>query len=114
MAKYVEDPLCGFVLSAGSFADLATALQALYRRNHLARIPRALPLLAIAGERDPVGGRAGVDRLCAELRAAGLTRVVARIYPGARHELLNETNRDEVTTDLRAWLRRSLGLGESS
>lgn len=114
VAAYVADPLCGFVLSAGSLADLAAALQGLYRREHLARIPHALPLYAIAGERDPVGGRAGVDRLCAELRAAGLTRVDERIYPGARHELLNEIHRDEVTGELRSWLREQLGLAASA
>lgn len=113
VAKYVADPLCGFVVTAGSLAELATALQGLYRRDHLARIPHALPLLAIAGERDPVGGRAGVEKLVAELRAAGLTRVDLRLYPDARHELLNETNRDEVTADLRSWLRGALGIGES-
>jgi len=114
VARYVADPLCGFVLTAGSLADLATALQGLYRREHLAKIPRGLPLYVIAGERDPVGGRAGVDKLCAELRAAGLERVDERIYPDARHELLNETNRDEVTAELRRWLRAALGLGTSA
>jgi alpha-beta hydrolase superfamily lysophospholipase len=112
VAKYVADPLCGFVLTAGSLADLATALSTLYRREHLARIPRELPILAIAGERDPVGGRAGVDRLVAELRDAGLARVDERIYPDARHELLNETNRDAVTDDLRSWLRTALGFSD--
>ena len=46
----------------------------------------------------------------AELRAGGLTRVEARLYPDARHELLNETNRDAVTLELRAWLRGALGI----
>ncbi len=110
VAKYVADPLCGFVLTAGSLAELARALQGLYAADHLGRIPHELPLLAIAGERDPVGGRAGVDRLVAELRAAGLTRVEAKLYPDARHELLNETNREAVTLDVRAWLRETLGI----
>jgi alpha-beta hydrolase superfamily lysophospholipase len=77
----------------------------MYRRRELARIPKSLPMLLIAGEADPVGGGRGVTRLAQELRAAGVERVDVRIYPAARHELLNETNRDEVTADLRAWLR---------
>ena len=108
VARYVADPLCGFVLTAGGFTDLAAALGAIYKRQKLARIPRALPLLLIAGELDPVAGGAGVTRLAGELRAAGLERVDVRIYGGARHELLNEIDRDQVTRDLRAWLRTAL------
>ncbi|HXZ85710.1 MAG TPA: alpha/beta hydrolase, partial [Myxococcota bacterium] len=96
VAKYVADPRCGFVLTAGGFADLAGALQRLARRAVLARIPSALPIYLFGGELDPVGGRTGIGRLAAELRAAGVERVVERVYPGGRHEMLNETNRDEV------------------
>jgi len=70
----------------------------------LARIPRDLPIYLFGGELDPVGGRAGIGRLGAELRAAGVERVVERVYPGGRHEMLNETNRDEVTRELCEWL----------
>jgi alpha-beta hydrolase superfamily lysophospholipase len=108
VARYVADPLCGFVLTAGGFADLAAALARFQRRAVLARIPHALPLYVIAGEADPVAGRAGVTRLVDELRAAGLERVEARIYSGDRHELLNELDREQVTRDLRDWLRAAL------
>jgi alpha-beta hydrolase superfamily lysophospholipase len=104
VAKYVADPLCGFVLTAGSFADFAAGLARFQRREVLSRIPHALPLYLFAGEVDPVGGRVGVDRLAEELRAAGLERVDVRIYPGGRHEMLNEVNREEVTRDLCAWI----------
>lgn len=108
VARYVADPLCGFVLSAGGFADLAAALARVQRRSTLTRIPHALPLYVIAGEVDPVAGQAGVTRLVHELRSAGLERVELRIYPGARHELLNEVGREQVTRDLRAWLQLEL------
>ena len=39
-------------------------------------------------------------------RAAGVEDVTVRLYPAARHETLNETNRDEVTADLITWLGR--------
>jgi alpha-beta hydrolase superfamily lysophospholipase len=104
VAKYVADPLCGFVLTAGGFADLAGALARVGRGSVLARIPRDLPIYLFGGELDPVGGRAGIGRLGAELRAAGVERVVERVYPGGRHEMLNETNRDEVTRELCEWL----------
>ena len=108
VARYVADPLCGFVLTAGGFCDLGGALGRIYRRERLARIPPALPLYLIAGELDPVAGRAGVTRLAEELRVAGLERVDLRIYPGGRHELLNEIDRVQVTNDLRGWLRAAL------
>jgi len=104
VAKYVADARCGFVLTAGGFVDLAGALSRLARRSVLARIPKALPIYLVGGERDPVGGRAGIGRLAAELRAAGVERVLERVYPGGRHEMLNETNRDEVTRELCDWL----------
>ena len=71
----------------------------------LRRIPQDLPIHLIAGDRDPVGenGR-GVQRLHDVYVGVGLTRVSIRLYPGARHELVNETNRDEVTAELIAWL----------
>jgi alpha-beta hydrolase superfamily lysophospholipase len=74
----------------------------------LSAIRKDFPILVVSGERDPVG--ANIQGLIADLKAAGLTRVTSRIYPGARHEILNETNRDEVTRDLVAWLD-GLGLG---
>jgi alpha-beta hydrolase superfamily lysophospholipase len=57
---------------------------------------------SLSGARDPVGGK--LQGLIDVYRAAGLTRVTTKIYPDARHETLNETNRDEVTADLVAWL----------
>jgi alpha-beta hydrolase superfamily lysophospholipase len=104
VAKYVADPRCGFVLDVGGLADLASALLRLQRRAVLARIPPALPIYLFAGELDPVGGRAGVAKLGAALRGAGVQRVVERVYAGGRHEMLNETNRDEVTRELCDWL----------
>ena len=58
------------------------------------------------GEADPVGGkRAAGPRRVAQLHtAAGVKDVTLKIYPGARHEVFNETNRDEVVADLLAWL----------
>ena len=70
-------------------------------------MPKAFPIHVIAGTRDPVGDYAkGVERLLAACTSAGLTRVTHRFYAGARHELVNETNRDEVTCDVIAWLDR--------
>ena len=109
VAKYVADPLCGFVLTVGGICDLAAALRPMFEHDTLARIPRGLPLLLVSGERDPVhDSLRGFAALVASLRASGLERLTERVYPDARHELLNETNRDEVTSDLIDWLESNL------
>lgn len=103
--KYVADPRCGFKLSAQGWIDLLDALYQLADPKNQARVPKDLPMLLIAGEKDPVvGGLKFFERLVAEYNRAGLTRYTWKVYPGARHELLNETNRDEVTRDLLDWI----------
>ena len=69
-----------------------------------------LPVYIAVGEMDPVGGQlALVNPLVDRYAAAGLTDVTLKIYPQARHEVFNETNRDEVIDDLLAWLDHRLG-----
>ena len=94
-------PLCGFPLTNQLAADLVGALADLASPKLAARIPKTLPIYVFSGARDPVG--ATLQGLLDVYRAAGLD-VTAKIYPDARHETLNETNRDEVTRDLFAWL----------
>jgi alpha-beta hydrolase superfamily lysophospholipase len=104
---YVADPLCGFPFTTQLAIDLLDALPGLLRRDKLARIRKDLPIYVFSGERDPVG--ANVKGLIGALEGAGFARLTTRIYPGARHETLNETNREEVTRDLIAWLDGAVG-----
>jgi alpha-beta hydrolase superfamily lysophospholipase len=99
---YVADPLCGFPFTTQLAIDVLDALSYVTGRESLAPIRKDMPLYVFSGERDPVG--ANIQGLIGDLKAAGLTRLTTRIYPDARHETLNETNRDEVTRDLVAWL----------
>lgn len=102
---YVADPWCGFLFTTQAWIDLLDGLAELSRPRNQARIRRDLPIHIIAGDRDPVGemGRS-VRSLIAAYEAVGLRSVTSQIYDGARHELLNETNREEVTADLLRWL----------
>jgi len=104
---YVADPYCGFPTSTQLAVDVLDALPGLLAPERLARIRNDLPIYVFSGERDPVG--ANLKGLIADLKAAGFTRLTTRIYPDARHETLNETNRDEVTRDLIAWLDGVVG-----
>ncbi|MCB1533995.1 MAG: lysophospholipase [Rhodoblastus sp.] len=104
---YVADPLCGFEFTNQLAVDLLDALGPLLKPERLARIRKDLPVYIFSGSDDPVG--ANLQALADAYRTAGLTRVDMRLYSGARHETLNETNRDEVTSDLVAWTRKALG-----
>ncbi|SDB83908.1 Lysophospholipase, alpha-beta hydrolase superfamily [Raineyella antarctica] len=106
--KYVADPRCGAVFTSGFYCDMLGGLAAVSRDEVVRRTPHDLPVLLISGEMDPVGGKGGrgVKGVAAQLRRAGVRDVTLKIYPGARHELLNETSRDEVTTDVIDWLQR--------
>ena len=78
--------------------------------GRLAAIRSDLPILLVSGTDDPLaGGGAAVELVAQRYRDAGVRDVQAKLYPGARHELLNETNRDEVTADIIAFLDRTVG-----
>ena len=104
---YVADPLCGFGYDvAGAKAVYAGAVAAADPQR-VARIRHDLPVYIVVGEVDPVGDElSSVRTLVDRYRNAGLTDVELKVYPGARHEVFNETNRDEVERDLVRWLDR--------
>ena len=103
--RYRDDPLCGFALTTQAWVDFLEGKSTLGSASQLQRVPKALPIHVIAGTRDPVGEDSkGVERLLRAYAAAGLTHVTHRFYDGARHELVNETNRVEVTRDVIAWI----------
>lgn len=106
--KYVADEASGW--SAPLPADLKSLLHAA-EPAALEGIREDLPILLLSGDRDPVGGDLGegVERTAARYREAGLRDVIVKLYPEARHEVLNEINRDEVTADVVDFLDRTVG-----
>ncbi len=103
--KYIADPLCGFICSTQVWVDLLDLLANNAKPSTRARVPKELPIYVFAGSEDPVGAQTkSVTELVRGYRAAGVRDVTVRYYPGGRHEMVNETNRDEVTRDLIAWL----------
>jgi alpha-beta hydrolase superfamily lysophospholipase len=103
--RYVADPLCGFDLPDETVPALFGAAGTLADSTALAGIRSDLPLLVVSGSDDPLaGGGQLVEVLGQRYRDAGLVDVTVKLYDGARHEILNEINRDEVTTDVLAWL----------
>ncbi|NLL48667.1 MAG: alpha/beta hydrolase [Firmicutes bacterium] len=107
--KYMEDPYCGFVCSCSFFMDLFTGLDMIHNPAFIDQIPKDLPLLVVSGDGDPVGGYGrGVAEFVGQLRTLGLNKLEMILYPGARHELLHETNRDEVMKDIFRWLQEQV------
>jgi alpha-beta hydrolase superfamily lysophospholipase len=106
--RYVDDPACGFVLRSGSIVNLMAGAREARKKSHIAGIPAELPVYVFSGQADPVHDEEkGLNRLLERYRAV-VRRVDYRLYPDGRHEMLNETNREEVVADLVGWLRQAL------
>ena len=104
--KYIADPLCGFESQGARRGRSRADPAALSDETRLRRIGSSLPCLLVAGDADPINRNlVGLNRLEERWRAAGVLRIDTLYYAGGRHEMLNETNRDEVTADIIAWLR---------
>lgn len=110
VAKYTSDPLCGFAVTTQAWCDLLSGMIANEDPALRARVPKHLPIYIMSGAVDPTGrASAGPKALAAAYERVGLDQVTLRLYPEGRHELINETNRDEVTRDLIAWLDAHVG-----
>ena len=106
--KYVADPLCGWVLSTQGWIEVMSSIIAMQDIDSIRRMPKDLPLYVFSGSDDPVGrNTAGVRDTLNLFTSAGLTNVTHKFYAGGRHEMFNETNRDEVERDVVAFLDRT-------
>lgn len=105
--KYLDDPLCGFTFTLNGFATLFELIDRLYDQEYLKKMPQDLPVLFVAGDSDPVGDYGSAPRQVAEsFRALGMKHVECKLYPGMRHELVNEIGREEVDQDILNWVTK--------
>jgi alpha-beta hydrolase superfamily lysophospholipase len=103
--KYIADPLCGFGLDIDGGKALFVGARRLADPDQVAGMRKDLPVYLVVGEMDPVNGQlALVNALVERYRAAGLRDVALQVWPGARHEVFNETNRDEIIATMVRWL----------
>jgi alpha-beta hydrolase superfamily lysophospholipase len=102
--KYIADPLCGIRFKPppeGASPPMPRA----YDPALMKRIRPDLPVYVFVGDEDPINAKlTRITPLIERFKEAGLTNVTLKVYPGGRHEMLNETNRAEVVADLKAWL----------
>jgi len=104
---YVADPLCGFGIDPQSAKQMFVGARRLADPAQVATLPASLPVYIAVGETDPVnGGLTLLHPLLDRLKEAGLADVTTVTYPDGRHEILNETNRDDVIASLIVWADR--------
>jgi alpha-beta hydrolase superfamily lysophospholipase len=107
---YVADPRCGFGVDGPSGKAMFIGARRPADPAELAKVRSDLPLYIAVGDADPVnGGLALLNPLVERYQAAGLADITVHVYPGARHEIFNETNRDEVSSDLVGWISKVIG-----
>ncbi|TPL64296.1 alpha/beta hydrolase [Mesorhizobium sp. B2-3-15] len=104
VAKYIADPLCGWDASISMWRDVVAMALNGGKDAGFAGIRRDLPVAIIGGEKDPASdyGR-GITHLANRMRKMGFSNLVSKVYPGTRHEGLNEVNRDTVMDDFGNW-----------
>ena len=102
---YAADPLCGGPFTAGLWHDLTGGLLQIASDKSIDRVPANLPILITGGGNDPVGGERGMGKLATHYAQTGHARLHVIVYPEGRHEMLNDINRDQVTSDWLDWIR---------
>lgn len=107
--KYIDDPLCGFIPSCSLFRDMMTGVKFITNKKNLTAMNKNMPVYFMSGDMDPVGecGK-GVQKAYNNFLEVGMKDVSIKLYPGGRHEMLNEINKDEVYADILAWLNSKI------
>ena len=113
--RYIADPCCGFHFTVQGMKDLIAINILSNKASWFRSVPAQLPLLLISGLEDPVGNYGtGVKTVAEKLKNTGHSHVTLILYPGCRHEVLNEINRQEVMEELLAWLLETTRPEENS
>ena len=102
---YIADPLCGGDTSVGLFRDMLGGIAFISKESNLRKMDMNTPVLFISGDHDPVGDMGKGPTLASEsFRKVGVKDVTLKLYPGLRHEILNEKERGQVYADIWAWI----------
>lgn len=106
---YIAHPLCGGNPSLGLFREMLDGIAFIKKPGNVAKMNKSTPILFISGEMDPVGDCSkGVKLACASFRKAGMEDVSLKLYPGLRHEILCEREKEQVFSDILTWLESKL------
>ena len=103
--KFISDDLCGYTYTVSGMKALFMTLKAVSTKRWYNSVPLSMPILLMSGSMDPIGDYSkGVEEVYKTLKKTGHKYVTLKLYEGARHEILNETNRKEVYNDIINWL----------
>lgn len=107
---YMADPLCGADATVGLFRQMLSGIRFNQKLSNLRQMDPRIPVLFVAGEEDPVGDCGnGVRRTYQEFRRAGVQDCTLKLYPGLRHEILNEkAQQQQIFEDIGQWLTSKL------
>lgn len=107
--KYIADPLCGFVAKVSLYRDMMQGVKFITNQKNIDSMSKEQPIYFMSGEEDPVGDYGeGVEKAYKAFCKAGLKDVTIRLYPGGRHEMLNEINKEDVYRDILNWLNSKM------
>ncbi|MBQ9648659.1 MAG: lysophospholipase [Oscillospiraceae bacterium] len=105
--KYIADPLCGGQATTGLFLEMLGGIGFIGKPSNLAKMDMNTPVLFISGAMDPVGDLGkGATKAYESFKKAGVRDVELKLYPGLRHEILNEKEKDQVYADIWAWVEK--------
>lgn len=108
--QYYADPRCTFLFTVNGYRGLMEAVLYDNQMEHVKNVPKELPMFFVSGADDPVGDLGeGVKKVYALYKEAGLLDITYKLYENDRHEILNETDRDQVYADIAAWLNVRVG-----
>lgn len=103
--KYNTDKYCTYSFTVNGYRTLLDVLSFIQNSNIIAKIPKNLPVFLIAGEEDPVGNYGKAVKNVYEIyKKAGIKDISIKLYKNDRHELINETDKEDVYDDIRHWL----------
>ena len=107
--KYIADELCGFTCKSGLYRDMMHGLIYITSKANIAKMNKDKPVYFMSGTDDPVGDYGkGVEKAYKAFCAAGVKDVTMKLYPSGRHEMLNETNNQNVYNDILIWINSRL------
>lgn len=106
--KYVADDFCGFVATPALFHDLSVMLISTIDKENLDKIPKNMHILIVSGAKDPCGSFGQDAGFLANAFQQQSLDVAVKVYEDARHELLNELNRQQVTGDIIDFMKRCI------
>ena len=101
---YNADKFCNYHFTVSAMYDLVKINDAVNKKKWFKKISKTLPILLVSGSEDPVGEHSkGVKKVYKLLKKRG-ANVRMKLYEDNRHEILNDTARDEVIEDIKAFL----------